>query len=117
MKSSEDREIQATQQVEEMKKLLKQAQSDGEIDKEEAVLLMKKQWEVEMQQKLTEKDKQIEESQFALENAQHKLETAEIELDEMKKADEHTKLLMALEEVEKLRGESRSIAEMTTRIG
>ena len=50
-----------------------------------------------MQQKLTEKDKQIEESQFALENAQHKLETAEIELDEMKKADEHTKLLVALE--------------------
>ena len=84
MKASEDREAQATQQVEEMKKLLEQAQSDGKIDKEESVMLMKKQWEVEMQQKLTEKDKQIEESQFALENAQHKLETAEIELDEMK---------------------------------
>ena len=44
-----------------MKKLLEQAQADGEIDKEEAVTLMKKQWEVDTQQKLTEKDKKIEE--------------------------------------------------------
>ena len=44
-----------------MKKLLEQAQADGEIDKEEAVILMEKQWEVDTQQKLTEKDKKIEE--------------------------------------------------------
>ena len=61
MKASEDREAQANQQVEEMKKLLEQAQADGEIDKEEAVILMEKQWEVDTQQKLTEKDKKIEE--------------------------------------------------------
>ena len=52
-----------------------------------------------------------------MDNTQHKLKTAEIELNAMKESDDRTKLQMAMEEIEKLRGESRNIAEMTMRIG
>jgi len=49
-----------------MKQMLEEAQADGEIDASENMALLKKQWEVETQQKLAEKEKRIEQLESEL---------------------------------------------------